>query len=194
PRLRSRLVGGLSLEIAPAKPETRRIVLEQFALERGIALSKPAVAQLAEADVPTVRELLGAVVQLDAAAQLQGRTLHPEDVQRWNQPAKPVSERQLPHIAKKTAKYFQVTLKDLTGRSRRKSIVHARGAAIYQARKLTGLSHQRNGRYIGGRDHSTALYACRIMQEKLNADPATALAITTLQNQLQQHPEPWKTR
>ena len=61
----------------------------------------------------------------------------------------------------------------------------ARQVGIYLARKLTGLSLARVGAYFGGHDHSTALHACRRVEEALAADPALAnelIQLTALSN------------
>ncbi len=61
---------------------------------------------------------------------------------------------------------FGVKIVDLQSKSRTRSLVRPRQVCMYLARKLTGHSLQEIGRHLGGRDHSTVVYA----QEKVGAE------------------------
>jgi chromosomal replication initiator protein len=79
-------------------------------------------------------------------------------------------------INKRVAKYFNVTVRELTGNSRRKTVVRARALSVYLIRTLIGSSFQVIGQNLGGRDHSTAMHAFHRAQEWLDSDPGFARA------------------
>jgi chromosomal replication initiator protein len=64
-------------------------------------------------------------------------------------------------IMSATADYFGVTMEDLCGSSRSRSLVTARQIAMYLCRELTDLSLPKIGTHFGGRDHTTVIHADR---------------------------------
>ena len=87
-------------------------------------------------------------------------------------------------IAKRVARHFDVTMKQMRGPGRRQTVAQARRTAIYLVRKLTGCSFERIGRYFGGRDHSTVLYAYRKTESLRRSDPQTREVLESLENTL----------
>jgi chromosomal replication initiator protein len=59
---------------------------------------------------------------------------------------------------------------DLKGNRRNRSVVLPRMIAMYLARKHTPVSFPELGRAFGGRDHSTAIHACRKIEWQIVAD------------------------
>jgi chromosomal replication initiation ATPase DnaA len=88
-------------------------------------------------------------------------------------------------IAAAASQYFGVTTKQLKGPSRKQQVVRARGAAILLARRLSGESLQKIGRYFGNRDHTTILHAARKTESLLEQDPAIRKAIGELTARLE---------
>lgn len=58
-------------------------------------------------------------------------------------------------------RHFKVTMGEMKGKCRDKSIVDARHTANWLARKITGASYPEIGRAFGNRDHTTILHAIR---------------------------------
>src|SRR3712207_8624294 len=83
-----------------------------------------------------------------------------------------------------TAEYFSVTMEELQGANRSRTLVNARQIAMYLCRELTELSLPRIGASFGGKDHTTVMHArseehtselqsrqylvCRLLLEKKN--------------------------
>jgi hypothetical protein len=72
----------------------------------------------------------------------------------------------------RTAALFGVSSRDLTGRCRRRHVVHARQAAIWAMLQTTDLSLAAVGREFGGRDHTTVMYARDEAEARGATDPA----------------------
>lgn len=58
----------------------------------------------------------------------------------------------------------------MTARDQSRSVAHPRQLAIFLARALTVRSLSEIGRMFGGRDHSTVIYAIRVVEGRLETD------------------------
>jgi chromosomal replication initiator protein len=65
------------------------------------------------------------------------------------------------------ADFFEVDKKEITSRSRKKKLIKPRQVAIYLMRKHTKMSFPEIGQTIGGRDHSTVIYACEKIEKEI---------------------------
>lgn len=182
--LRSRLVGGLTLSIAKPATQTRLALLEQFADDRDIALPAEAASLLAGGLQGGTRELIGALLHMEAVSRLEHREIAAKDARSYLRDGRSSPAQLLSRITREVAKYFDLTVADLKSASRRRNVVQARGVAMLLARELTGMSHGQLGRAFGGRDHTTALHAWRATQNKMEKDPALALAVEELRMRL----------
>ena len=185
PALQSRLLAGLAVALSPPGAAARLAVVRQLAALREIELAEPVAQALAEGLGGTVPELLGALVQLDVPARLDGKSIDAEAVQLYLAKRNGARQPQLADIAIAAARYFSLKLSDLRGPSRRRPVVAARDVAMYLARSLMRASLERIGRYFGGRDHTTVMHACRKTGSLLKTDPLIRQAVEQLQQKLQ---------
>jgi chromosomal replication initiator protein len=176
PDLRSRLMGGLSLRLLPPEIPARREIVRREMSQFPQAWDESAVLGIAERMASTPRELRTAVACLATPAGNES----PWDAETMRRPRRVTLDR----IAKQTARHFQVTLADLRSPARRRQVVVARGVVVYLTREMTGLSLDRIGKYLGGRDHSTVLHAWQRTQELEAVDPEVRWSIETLRGKL----------
>ena len=73
-------------------------------------------------------------------------------------------------IQDKVAKYYHVSVADLKGKKRVKTIVVPRQIAMYLARELTDASLPKIGNEFGGKDHTTVIHAHEKIAEALTQD------------------------
>ena len=76
---------------------------------------------------------------------------------------------------------YNVKVSDLRGARKHKALSYPRQQAMYLARKLTGLSYPEIGQRLGGKDHSTVIYAERKIQDRLEKDPELRRTLTALE-------------
>ena len=69
-------------------------------------------------------------------------------------------------IIKTVAEYFEISVADLIGHSRKQQVVEPRQIATYLLRDLLDLSYPFIGEKLGKRDHTTILYAYEKMSNK----------------------------
>jgi len=175
--LGGRLMAGLTVPMSPPGPEVRELVLMRIAARRDFQLQQEAAQMLAR------RWNESATGLEERLARLAGQCYGPIDVEsarRYLQAKSSASKRTLSQIARTTARYFQLSLEQLTGPSRRQGIVFARSIAMVIMRRTTPASLQQVGQYFGGRDHTTVIHACRKIEEKLNKDAHTQRCVREL--------------
>ncbi|HEX3493880.1 MAG TPA: chromosomal replication initiator protein DnaA [Methylocella sp.] len=191
-RVRSRLAGGLCIEIG-GLDEALRVKI----LEARIATAKlvhptfevPAavVAYVAHLIGTNGRDLDGAVNRLLAHASLSGAPLRMEtaevairDLVRTPDPKKVKIE----DIQKLVASHFQVSRADILSARRTASVVRPRQIAMYLSKLLTPRSLPEIGRRFGGRDHTTVLHAVRKITGLVAADGSLSEEIELLKHML----------
>jgi chromosomal replication initiator protein len=65
---------------------------------------------------------------------------------------------------------MNVKIADVKAHNKNKNLVLARQISMYLARKLTNLSYPDIGQKIGGRDHSTVIYANNKILNTITSD------------------------
>jgi chromosomal replication initiator protein len=172
-RLRSRFEWGLLADVQVPDLETRiAIVRKKAALER-VPQMPPEVLEFIGSHISTnIRELEGALTRVIAFANLNRQPIDlamVQDVLRDLVTDTNRCEITVGLIMNETAAYFGLSVADLQGQSRTRSLSQARQVAIYIARELTDLSLPKIGDAFGGRDHTTVLHAERKIR-RLMAD------------------------
>lgn len=181
PALGSRLSGGLQVPLVPPAAATRGEILAELARHNDVFVP-PQISQRLTNDLSRrqskpllVSDLAAAIAELRCfSQQATDKTTNAVDriVARTDQ----VREVTAKEINRRVAKYFGLTVRELTGNSRRKSVVRARALSAYLIRTLVGSSFQAIGQDLGGRDHSTAMHAFQRADEWLAADAGFARA------------------
>lgn len=185
-RLRTRFASGLSVDLQAPDFETRVAILTKKSEANGVSLPNQVASMLAERIDTNVRELEGALNQLQALCSLHNTTVSvelTEEVLKSIAPRKRV-EVTIELIQKVVAERFNVSLNDLVGKRRTYNIAFARQAAMYICRQLTSRSYPEIGAYFGGRDHSTVIHAKRVISEKLQTDSSFQSQIDQLQRRI----------
>jgi len=191
-RVRSRLAGGLLVEVgAPDVELRRRIVAHRVAgakkADPRLEVSAAVIDWVAENVVSSGRDLDGAVNRLVAHNQLTGQEIGLEmaeaalrDLLRAREPKKVKIE----DIQRIVSKHFNVTKADLLSARRTRTVVRPRQIAMYLAKALTPRSLPEIGRRFGNRDHTTVLHAVRKIEEMATADRGFADEIEMLKRLL----------
>lgn len=171
-RLRSRFQWGLIADIQVPEMETRLAILKRKAEDERIPLPNDVALFLATSIKNNVRELEGSLINLAAHASLDNR---PIDLDFATQTLKKVvalheSALSVDSIQNAVCKHFNVPLDELTGSRRHRSIAFPRQIAMYLCRKGLNSSYPEIGTQFGGKDHTTALAACRKIEKQVKED------------------------
>jgi chromosomal replication initiator protein len=187
-RMRSRLMGGLVVDIESPDLETRRRILAsryETMLKRDPAvLIPPEVLEfVANRIVGSGRELEGALNRIAAYQQFNQAavTLDLASLVLRDMQAAPDGSRiRIDDILKVVGRHFNVGRTDLLSPRRARSVVVPRQIGMYLAKKMTARSLPEIGRRFGGRDHSTVLHAVRTIEDQIKTDDRLAREVALL--------------
>ena len=161
-RLRSRFEWGLIADIQPPEIETKIAIIEKKMQENKISLPNNVAHYIASRVESNIRELEGFLVRTCAYSSLTGREIDLNLVKEVLGKLLKHNEKQeidIDEIIKIVAAKLNIKISDIKAHNKNKNMVFARQVAMYLARKLTGCSFPDIGEKIGGRDHSTVIYA-----------------------------------
>ena len=163
-RLRSRFAGGLTPDIQTPDLETRLAILRNKASQEGLTVSPEVLELLATKIQSNIRELEGALIRVTAFASLTNQGVDLDIAQQVIKDLVPDHESQqisATTIMQTVSTYYDVSIDDLCGRNRSKTLVMPRQIAMYLCRELTDLSLPRIGQQFGGKDHTTVMHAVK---------------------------------
>jgi chromosomal replication initiator protein len=192
-RVRSRLAGGLVVEIGSLGEELRLEILKsRIAAARlhhpGFEVPQPVLIFIAKSVTHNGRDLEGAVNRLLAHNKLTAQPVTLEMAEREMRdlirPAEPKRVR-IEDIQRVVARQYNVSRADLLSSRRTANVVRPRQVAMYLAKVLTLRSLPEIGRRFGGRDHTTVLHAVRKIEALTGNDTSFAEEIEGLKRQLQ---------
>lgn len=157
--LRSRLVCGLVSNIEPPDYRMRVKILKKYSHANRWAIPSEVLEYLATELTSDVRQLKSGLVGVTAKASLLGSPINvvmaADVVKNIVCQAQAIT---INSIKKLVCKYYNISLKDLTSRSRKQAVVRPRQVAIYLARRYTDQPLQAIGKSFN-RYHATALHA-----------------------------------
>lgn len=189
-RLRSRFEWGLIADIQPPEIETRMAIIEKKAQENKVNLPKNVAHYIAVHAESNIRELEGFLIRIAAYSSLREREI---DLDLAREVLKKIirqSEKEditIDDIIKAVAVKTGVKISDVKSPKKNKNIVLARQVAMYLARKLTSASFPDIGEKIGGRDHSTIIYANNKLKRIIETDVKIKNLIEEIENGLKHH-------
>lgn len=193
-RIRSRLGGGLVVEIEAPDYAMRRKILEhrieaQREMFGELEFPDEVVDFVARSVTTNGRDLDGAVNRLVAHNQLNSSPITIKmaetalrDLLRARETRKPKIE----DIQRVVSQHYGVSRQDLVSARRTRTIVQPRQIAMYLSKTLTPRSLPEIGRRFGNRDHTTVLHAVRKVDGMLSKEPQVAEDIETLKRLLDQ--------
>ncbi len=177
PRVRSRLQGGVAIEVESPDYDMRFEMLKrrlEMARQDDPALDIPdqILEHVARNVANSGRELEGAFNQL-----IFRRSFEPElSIERVDEllahlvGAGETKRVRIEDIQRIVARHYNVSRQELVSNRRTRVIVKPRQIAMYLSKTLTPRSFPEIGRRFGGRDHTTVLHAVRKIEELISGD------------------------
>jgi chromosomal replication initiator protein len=192
-RVRSRLAGGLCVEMMSLDEPLRLQILEARiaaarALNPHFTVSPAVLAFVAHSIVSNGRDLEGAVNRLlahsivNAPLSVEAAEAAIRDLIRAREPKRVKIE----DIQKLVASHYSVSRADILSSRRTATVVKPRQVAMYLSKALTLRSLPEIGRRFGGRDHTTVLHAVRKIEGLSAADATLREELELLKRMLQE--------
>jgi len=168
-RLRSRFEGGMIADIGYPDLETRLAILKNKIKEKKINIPEDVLEYIATNISKNIREIEGALNRIIAYSQINNTIPNIETTtkilfQIINSPKKITNCK---NIIKTVAEFYNITINDLIDRSRKKELVRPRQITMYLIRKELNNSYPSIGEKLGGRDHTTVMYACQKIEKDI---------------------------
>ncbi len=184
-RLRSRFEWGLTADIQPPDLETRLAILRSKADRTGRQVSDEILEMIARRVQSNIRELEGALNRILAFADLSGSPLTPNLVDVALADLLPQRNAIPPEkIIEIVAKEWQTSVEALRGRDRSQKVAQPRQVAMYLLRKETDASLPQIGEALGGRDHTTVMYAIEKIANEIETKAELRKRVINIKQQL----------
>ncbi|WP_235911933.1 chromosomal replication initiator protein DnaA [Mesorhizobium xinjiangense] len=187
PRVRSRLQGGVSLEMVAPDYSMRLGMLEQRLVsarqeDQSLTIPQEILEHVAQTVTGSGRELEGAFNQL-----LFRQSFEPQiSIERIDEllghmyKAGEPKRVRIEDIQRVVARHYNVSKTELLSNRRTRTIVKPRQVAMYLSKIMTPRSLPEIGRRFGGRDHTTVLHAVRKIEDLSTNDNTLAQEIELL--------------
>jgi chromosomal replication initiator protein len=186
-RLCSRFEWGLIADIQPPEIETRVAIVEKKSQENNIILPDNVAYFIAQQAESNIRELEGFLVRISAYASVTNREIDmalAKEVLKKILKQNDKEELTIEEIVKSVCGKFNVKISDIKSHKKSKNIALARQVAMYLSRELTTASYPDIGEKIGGRDHSTVIYANQKIKKVIEFDKKTREFIEKIKDTL----------
>jgi chromosomal replication initiator protein len=188
-RLRSRFEWGLIADIQLPDLETRQAILRYKAECLSRRIPDEILDTIARRVQSNIRELEGALNRIVAFADLSGSELTPRLVEMALFDLLPQVRSVTPtQVVDIVARAFNLTSDRLLGRDRSQSVALPRQIAMYLIREASNASLPQIGQALGGRDHTTVMYAIEKIADKVQTDEQFCRQVANIRNQLHGQP------
>ena len=185
-RLRTRFEGGLIADIQPPDLEMKIAILKRKALEKKYIIPDDVLAFLVRNTDNNVRTLEGRLNTVIFASKLHEEpislTLAAQALQE-SVGDQSTQEEVTPEVILRAAShYFSLKEGDITGKSKRQDLVRARQICIYLMCDMLSVPLISIGKVMGGRDHSTVIYARDKIAELIRLNDSVAKAVSDIKS------------
>lgn len=172
PRLLTRFKWGLTAEVERPDYELRKNILLNKVRHDGLSISNEVIDYIARNVTDNVRDLEGIIVSLMAHSTIFNREITIELAERVLSTSVHIEKKQITIelIQETVCNFYDMELKLLQTKSRKREIVQARQISMFLSKKYTDYSFSRIGSIIGKKDHATVLHACKTIGEQMGVD------------------------
>lgn len=186
-RLRSRFEGGMIADVSSPDFETRIAILREKAKLFGVSTSDDVISYIATNIQSNIRELEGALKRIIAYSELNNTepTLDSTKEILANIIHTPKKRAVLPRqIVETVAAFYDLSIEELKGKSRKKETVVPRQIVMYLMREEIHSSYPAIGRELGGRDHTTAMHACQKIEKQVEREESLQQELELIRQKL----------
>ncbi len=163
-RLRNRFESGLIADIQPPDLETRIAIIRSKAESLGLELNETVALFIAEKIKSNIRQLEGAVKNMQAQVTLHGAKadmataqMAIRDIFSEGDPTPVLIDK----IIDEVARTYGVQVSDIKSKKHDAKFTYPRHVAMYIIREMTQLTNKKIAEVFGLTDHSSVMYAVR---------------------------------
>lgn len=188
-RLLTRFKWGLSAELEQPDEKLRRGILVNKIHRNGLNIPKDVIDYISKNVTDSVRSLEGVInsllahsvvynseITLSMAERIVGKAIRLDK--------KPIT---VDEIIDHTCAMLNISKDDIFSATRKANVVQARQIAMYLTQKLTDMSTNKIGAYIGGRNHATVLHSINSVKDQMNTDNRICTLVNKIEQNVRQH-------
>ncbi len=187
-RLCSRFEWGLVVDVQMPDEDTRCAILRAKVEQENLLVPEEVIRTIAANVNSNVRELEGCLTRLAAYSNVTRQPITPElcekalrEIFDQRQNKKITAEL----IMETVCDFYGVSMNEMIGATRKREITVPRQIAIYLTREMTGMSLPQIGEQFGGRDHTTVMHSCRVMENNILTDSGMKEIVDQIKRQVQ---------
>lgn len=187
-RLRSRFEWGLIADIQPPDVETRIAILRNRARLDHINVSDEIIQFIAEHVSSNIRELEGSLTRVVAYSSIHRGALSLElTIEALKDLLPDVKKKEItPELIRSTvAEYYNVSEESLLSERRDKEIILPRQLSMYLCHSMLGIPYKRIATLFDRSDHTTAINACKRIEEMIAKDASFSFVIEDIKRRMQ---------
>lgn len=174
-RLKSRFKGGMIADISSPDFETRVAILKQKAEEKNVDLPKDIIDFIANNIQRNIRELESALNRLIIFKKANNKSPTLEDTKKLLKtiivsPSRITNPKK---IIQSVTEFYDIPNGNMFSVSRKKEFSRPRQVAMFLLKKELKLSYSEIGRKFGGKDHTTVIHACQLIEKMAEEDEKT---------------------
>ena len=170
PDLAARLSSGLLIPVNLPSRETRTVAFHRVAEKLGLQLDSKSRDLCLERFPLNLGGFCASLVQFARETATFHTNVSYESALEYVERRNPEREWTLSDVVKAVAKYFSVSIVDMRGKKRYKTLALARKYVAYLARRLTDATLKEIGEQFSARNHSTIIHAIRDVESLLETD------------------------
>ena len=184
--MRTRFEGGLIADVQPPDPETKIAILKKKASDKKYIIADDVLEFLAQDSGHDVRTLEGRLTKVIFASKLHEEPITLELAKKALNESVNESEEQedvtAESIISAVCNYFKQSKADLIGKGKKADLVKARQICAYLLCEMLSLPLVAVGNVLGGRDHTTIMYARDKMEKLASLNDKIAKEIDDIKN------------
>jgi len=186
-RLSSRFASGMIADIQRPDLETRLAILQERNDEMKLNASPEILEYIANVTNTNIRELEAKLLQTVTKAKSDGVDLNAQSIiSIMGEIDKNKQLTITPNaIIREVAKYYGVTVKEIKGLRRVKTLVTPRQICMFLLREMTKTGLQTVGEVLGNRDHSTVIHGVNKIEALLNDNVSLNKEISQIKYNIQ---------
>lgn len=187
-RIKSRLSGGLIVDIGPTTFELRVGIMQRRLRDTRLDVPYDVIEYLAQSIPSNVRELEGAFNRLTLAAQTRSSLITLDFAHEIMDTVRvtkaPEIGASIEKITKIVADYYEVKVSEILSPKKDARIAKARQVAMYIIKKSSNLSLADIGKCLGGRNHTTVMYSLKKIEEAIDINQAMSQDVTMIMGKI----------
>lgn len=186
-RLKSRFNGGMIADINMPDYETRLAILSQKTEEKNINVPQDVLEYIANNVQKNIRELESSISRLVICKKTNGnKAISIDDAKKLlkNIIVSPVKITNHKKIIESINSFYEISSSNMFLTSRKKEYARPRQIAMYLLKKELKMSFSEIGRRFGGKDHTTVMHACQLIEKSYEENEKTRQEIDLILQRL----------